>query len=168
MRPSEEVKAGGAAKYHAANARRGKLFAREQNRPPVDEGSFVEDGMYANVKAEGPARRWRGDRHGHDRRPARVPDGQRLHREGQRVGGPGRWKIIRIIEGAYKTGVPMVYLVDSAGARITDQVDLFPGAAARARSFTPRSRPAGRSRRCARCSDLLLPAAPTSRPSATS
>src|SRR5262249_57145332 len=36
-------------------------------------------------------------------------------------------KIIRIIERAYTTGVPMVYLVDSAGARITDQVDLFPG-----------------------------------------
>jgi acetyl-CoA carboxylase carboxyltransferase component len=36
-------------------------------------------------------------------------------------------KIIRIIEKAYATGVPMVYLVDSAGARITDQVDLFPG-----------------------------------------
>jgi len=36
-------------------------------------------------------------------------------------------KIIRIIEKAYATGVPMVYLVDSAGARITDQIDLFPG-----------------------------------------
>jgi acetyl-CoA carboxylase carboxyltransferase component len=36
-------------------------------------------------------------------------------------------KIIRIIETAYRTGVPMVWLVDSAGARITDQVDLFPG-----------------------------------------
>jgi acetyl-CoA carboxylase carboxyltransferase component len=36
-------------------------------------------------------------------------------------------KIIRTIEAAYREGVPMVYLVDSAGARITDQVDLFPG-----------------------------------------
>src|SRR5437899_3133058 len=36
-------------------------------------------------------------------------------------------KIIRIIGKAYATQVPMVYLVDSAGARITDQVDLFPG-----------------------------------------
>src|SRR5439155_5316541 len=36
-------------------------------------------------------------------------------------------KIIRIIERAYDTGVPMIYLVDSAGARITDQVELFPG-----------------------------------------
>src|SRR5690606_10399582 len=36
-------------------------------------------------------------------------------------------KIIRVIEQAYTAGVPMVYLVDSAGARITDQVELFPG-----------------------------------------
>jgi acetyl-CoA carboxylase carboxyltransferase component len=36
-------------------------------------------------------------------------------------------KIIRIIERAYEHGHPMIYLVDSAGARITDQVDLFPG-----------------------------------------
>jgi acetyl-CoA carboxylase carboxyltransferase component len=36
-------------------------------------------------------------------------------------------KIIRVIERAYATSVPMVYLVDSAGARITDQIDLFPG-----------------------------------------
>src|SRR4029078_11171391 len=36
-------------------------------------------------------------------------------------------KIIRIIERAYATGVPMIYLVDSAGARLTAQVDLCPG-----------------------------------------
>ena len=36
-------------------------------------------------------------------------------------------KIIRIIEQAYSLGVPMVWLVDSAGARITDQVQMFPG-----------------------------------------
>ena len=36
-------------------------------------------------------------------------------------------KIIRIIERASAERIPMVYLVDSAGARITDQVQLFPG-----------------------------------------
>ncbi|MDQ3956995.1 MAG: acyl-CoA carboxylase subunit beta, partial [Actinomycetota bacterium] len=36
-------------------------------------------------------------------------------------------KIIRIIELARRHEHPMVYLVDSAGARITDQIDLFPG-----------------------------------------
>src|SRR6185437_10686398 len=36
-------------------------------------------------------------------------------------------KIIRIQERALDLQVPMIYLVDSAGARITDQVQMFPG-----------------------------------------
>src|SRR6266508_3567659 len=36
-------------------------------------------------------------------------------------------KILRIQERALRQQVPMVYLVDSAGARITDQVQMFPG-----------------------------------------
>ena len=36
-------------------------------------------------------------------------------------------KILRIQERALAHQVPMVYLVDSAGARITDQVRMFPG-----------------------------------------
>ena len=35
-------------------------------------------------------------------------------------------KIIRIQEIAEKNQVPMLYLVDSAGARITDQLEMFP------------------------------------------
>jgi len=35
--------------------------------------------------------------------------------------------IIRIQEQALEHQVPMVYLVDSAGARITEQVQMFPG-----------------------------------------
>lgn len=35
-------------------------------------------------------------------------------------------KIIRIQETAEKLKVPLLYLVDSAGARITDQLDMFP------------------------------------------
>jgi len=44
-------------------------------------------------------------------------------------------KIIRIIEKAYGAGLPMIYLVDSAGARITDQVDMFPGRRGAGRIF---------------------------------
>src|SRR5690625_7489517 len=36
-------------------------------------------------------------------------------------------KIIRIQETAQKLEIPMLYLVDSAGARITDQIEMFPG-----------------------------------------
>src|SRR5213075_1492392 len=36
-------------------------------------------------------------------------------------------KIIRIQETAARIRVPLLYLIDSAGARITDQIEMFPG-----------------------------------------
>src|SRR5256712_12546540 len=36
-------------------------------------------------------------------------------------------KIVRIQETAGRLGIPLFYLIDSAGARITDQIDMFPG-----------------------------------------
>ena len=44
-------------------------------------------------------------------------------------------KILRIQERALTPQVPMVYLVDSAGARITDQVQMFPGRRGAGRIF---------------------------------
>ena len=44
-------------------------------------------------------------------------------------------KIIRIQERALDLRVPMIYLVDSAGARITDQVQMFPGRRGAGRIF---------------------------------
>ena len=52
-------------------------------------------------------------------------------------------KIIRIIEKAYRTGIPMIYLVDSAGARITDQVDMFPGRRGAGKIFHTQVRASG-------------------------
>ncbi|NGM14849.1 acyl-CoA carboxylase subunit beta [Verrucosispora sp. CWR15] len=123
----KRIRAGGAEKYHAANAAKGKLFARERVALLVDEGSFVEDGLYANALAEGlPA-------DGVVTGTATVDGRQVCLMANDSTVKAGSWgartveKIIRIIERAYDTGVPMVYLVDSAGARITDQVELFPG-----------------------------------------
>ena len=61
----KRARAGGADKYHAANAAKGKLFARERVALLVDEGSFVEDGLYANALADGLPGRRRGHRHRH-------------------------------------------------------------------------------------------------------
>ncbi|MBE1486168.1 acyl-CoA carboxylase subunit beta [Plantactinospora soyae] len=123
----KRVRSGGAEKYHAANAAKGKLFARERIAMLVDEGSFVEDGMYANALADGlPA-------DGVITGSARIDGRQVCLMANDSTVKAGSWgartveKIIRIIERAYAAGQPMVYLVDSAGARITDQVDLFPG-----------------------------------------
>ena len=44
-------------------------------------------------------------------------------------------KIIRIQEIAEKLHVPLLYLVDSAGARITDQLDMFPNRRGAGRIF---------------------------------
>ncbi|MCB0914558.1 MAG: acyl-CoA carboxylase subunit beta [Actinobacteria bacterium] len=119
--------AGGAQKYHDANSARGKLFARERIDYLVDPGSFVEDGQLANALAEGlPA-------DGVITGTARIDGRTVALMANDSTVKAGSWgartveKIIRIIERAYQLGVPMLWLVDSAGARITDQVDLFPG-----------------------------------------
>jgi acetyl-CoA carboxylase carboxyltransferase component len=123
----KRVRAGGAEKYHAANQARGKLFARERVALLVDEGSFVEDGLYANVLADGlPADGVITGAATVDGRPVRLMANDSTVKAGS-WGARTVEKIIRVIERAYAEGVPMVYLVDSAGARITDQVDLFPG-----------------------------------------
>jgi acetyl-CoA carboxylase carboxyltransferase component len=123
----KRVRAGGAERYHAANSAKGKLFARERVALLVDDGSFVEDGMYANVLADGlPADGVITGIATVDQRPICLMANDSTVKAGS-WGARTVEKIIRIIERAYKTGVPMVYLVDSAGARITDQVDLFPG-----------------------------------------
>jgi len=123
----KRVLAGGAERYHAANAAKGKLFARERIALLTDEGSFVEDGLYANSLADNlPA-------DGVITGTARIDGRDVCVMANDSTVKAGSWgartveKIIRIIERAYATGVPMIYLVDSAGARITDQVDLFPG-----------------------------------------
>ena len=121
------VERGGAAKYHESNAGKGKLFARERVRLLVDEGSFVEDGVFANVAAgDLPADGVVTGTATIDGRPVALMANDSTVKAGS-WGARTVEKIIRIIETAYRTGVPMVYLVDSAGARITDQIDLFPG-----------------------------------------
>lgn len=123
----ERIAAGGSPKYHQANAGKGKLFARERIARLVDKGSFVEDGMFANALAHGlPADGVITGNATIDGRPVCLMANDSTVKAGS-WGARTVEKIIRIIERAYAQGVPMVYLVDSAGARITDQVDLFPG-----------------------------------------
>jgi acetyl-CoA carboxylase carboxyltransferase component len=139
----KRVLAGGAEKYHAANAAKGKLFARERIALLVDEGSFVEDGRYANALADGlPADGVVTGLAKIDGRPVCLMANDSTVKAGS-WGARTVEKIIRVIERAYQTGVPMVYLVDSAGARITDQVDLFPGRRGAGRIFWNQVRASG-------------------------
>ncbi|HET8715493.1 MAG TPA: acyl-CoA carboxylase subunit beta [Holophagaceae bacterium] len=118
---------GGAEKAHAKNAEQGKLFARERIRLLVDEGSFVEDGLFAN--ALDPSLPADGVVTGTalvDGRPVALMANDSTIKAGS-WGARTVEKIIRIQEVAMRQRIPMLYLVDSAGARITDQLDMFPG-----------------------------------------
>ncbi|MBV9293792.1 MAG: acyl-CoA carboxylase subunit beta [Frankiales bacterium] len=139
----ERIRSGGGEKYHAANAAKGKLFARERIRLLVDDGSFVEDGLYANAMA--------GDlpADGVVTGTAQIDGRQVCLMANDSTVKAGSWgartveKIIRTIENAYRLGVPMVWLVDSAGARITDQVEMFPGRRGAGKIFHTQVRASG-------------------------
>jgi acetyl-CoA carboxylase carboxyltransferase component len=123
----EQIEAGGAQKYHDKNSAQNKMFVRDRLNLLFDNGEYsVEDAKFANNQA--------GD----------LPADGVVTAIGK-MGGKtvcvmandstvkaGSWgartveKIIRIQETAQKLKVPMLYLVDSAGARITDQIDMFP------------------------------------------
>src|ERR1700737_4510338 len=120
------IEKGGAPKYHQKNAETGKLFARERVGLLLDEGSFVEDGALANaLDPELPAD---GVVTGLGRMAGRLV-AVMANDSTVKAGSWGRRtveKIIRIQEQALKARCPMLYLVDSAGARITDQIEMFP------------------------------------------
>src|SRR2546421_1562477 len=119
------VEKGGAPKYHESNAEKGKLFARERIRLLVDEESFVEDGLYANALAgDLPADGVVTGTATVDGRPVCLMANDSTVKAGS-WGERTVEKIIRIIETAYRTGVPMVWLVDSAGGRVTHQGAIF-------------------------------------------
>jgi acetyl-CoA carboxylase carboxyltransferase component len=125
---TERALRGGAEKYHKKNAEEGKLFVRERLRLFFDEeAAFVEDGLLANnqaadLPADGVVTGV-GLVHG---RPVAVMANDSTVKAGS-WGARTVEKILRIQEQAGRQRIPLVYLVDSAGARITDQLDMFPG-----------------------------------------
>src|SRR5258706_951727 len=131
----QRIEKGGAPKYHQKNAEQAKLFARERVRLLLDEGSFVEDGALANAaEADLPAD---GVITGLGKIAGR-PVALMANDSTVKAGSWGRRtveKIVRIQEQALKLRCPMAYLVDSAGARITDQLQMFPGRRGAGRIF---------------------------------
>ena len=137
------IERGGAAKYHEANAAKGKLFVRERIALLIDEGSFVEDGLLANALAgDLPADGVVTGTATIDGRPVCLMANDSTVKAGS-WGARTVEKIIRIIEAAYRRQIPMVWLVDSAGARITDQVAMFPGRRGAGRIFHTQVRASG-------------------------
>src|SRR5207245_2048674 len=108
-------------------AEQNKLPVRKRLELLLDRDSFVEDGLYANILAEDLAAD--GVVTGTGRiasRPVCVMANDPTVKAGS-WGARTVEKILRIQETAARIRVPLFYLVDSAGARITDQIEMFPG-----------------------------------------
>jgi methylmalonyl-CoA decarboxylase subunit alpha len=137
--------AGGAEKYHQKLAEQGKLFVRERLRLLLDDAdSFAEEGLLVSALAgDLPADGVITGVGDIGSRPVAVMANDPTVKAGS-WGAPTVEKIIRLIESARRRKLPIVYLVDSAGARITDQVDLFPGRRGAGKIFYNQVRASGR------------------------
>ena len=121
-----------------------KLPVRDRLRLLLDPGSWVEDGLLANAGADGlPAD---GVLTGVGRiegRPVAVIAHDFTVKAGS-WGGLSCEKQIRILERADRDLLPVVYLVDAAGGRLSDQMGFFPGQRGAARMFHLQVRLSGR------------------------
>ena len=124
--------------------RQGKLFVRRRLALLLDDSSFVEDALLANASAADlPADGVVTGRGLIDGRPVCVMANDPTVKAGS-WGARTVEKIVRLTEYALAHELPVVWLVDSAGARITDQVDLFPGRRGAGRIFYNQVRLSGR------------------------
>jgi acetyl-CoA carboxylase carboxyltransferase component len=122
----------------------GKLFVRERLGLLLDDGSLVEDGLLANssvvdLPADGVVTGV-GTVHG---RPVCVMANDPTVKAGS-WGARTVEKIVRLTEHALRHDLPVFWLIDSAGARITDQVELFPGRRGAGRIFYNQVKLSGR------------------------
>ncbi|MGA9285860.1 MAG: acyl-CoA carboxylase subunit beta [Solirubrobacteraceae bacterium] len=132
---TDRALAGGPQRHHEKALEQGKLPVRDRVGLLLDEGSFSEEALLAN---------WNEDGLGADGvvtgvgtiegRPVALMANDPTVKAGS-WGPKTVEKILRIQERSASLGIPMVYLVDSAGARITEQVQMFPGRRGAGRIF---------------------------------
>ncbi len=125
-------------------ARQHKLFVRDRIDLLLDKGSLAEDGLLANASAQDlPA-------DGVITGVGRIEGRAVCVMANDPTVKAGSWgartveKIVRITEYALRHELPLFWLIDSAGARITDQVDLFPGRRGAGRIFANQVRLSGK------------------------
>ncbi len=123
----ERSRAGGPERHREKAAAQGKLPVRERVHRLLDPRSFSEDGLLASSDQEGLGAEGvvtgLGTIGG---RPAAVMANDPTVKAGSWAPKTVE-KILRIQERALSLRIPLVYLVDSAGARIDEQVQMFPG-----------------------------------------
>ncbi|AET69641.1 acetyl-CoA carboxylase, carboxyltransferase component (subunits alpha and beta) [Desulfosporosinus orientis DSM 765] len=127
LKEVERIHKGGPEKYHQKLKEENKLFVRERLRLLFDEGSILEEGTFSNCL------------------DPELPEDANIVGMAKINGRPvcfsaadftvkaGSWgakavqKILFLQEKALAMKLPIIYLIDSAGARITDQKVVFPG-----------------------------------------
>ncbi|WP_067730334.1 acyl-CoA carboxylase subunit beta [Oceanobacillus damuensis] len=139
-----KIEKGGKDKYHKSNEEKGKLFVRKRLDLLFDEGMNIEDAFFANcmdddLPSDGVVTGI-GKINGQDVCVMANDSTVKAGSWGKRTVE----KILRIQETAEKMELPMVYLVDSAGARITDQIEMFPGRRGAGRIFHNQIKLSGR------------------------
>lgn len=141
---AERIQKGGAEKYHQSNQEKGKLFVRERLALLFDDDIELEDAFFAECMSDGlPA-------DGVVTAIGKISGQTVCVMANDSTVKAGSWgaktveKIIRIQETAEKLNCPLIYLVDSAGARITDQINVFPGRRGAGRIFYNQVKLSGR------------------------
>ena len=140
----EAALAGGPERHHVKTEEQGKLPVRERVARLVDPESFSEEALLANWEQEGLGA------DGVVTGLALVGGRKVALMANDPIVKAGSWgpktveKILRIQERALELELPMIYMVDSAGARITDQVRMFPGRRGAGRIFHNEVRLSGR------------------------
>jgi acetyl-CoA carboxylase carboxyltransferase component len=141
--------AGGPERHREKAREQGKLPVRERVALLLDthqatgEPAFAEEGLLANWEQDGLGADGVVTGVGTiDGRPVALMANDPTVKAGS-WGPKTVEKILRIQERALSLGIPMVYLVDSAGARITEQVQMFPGRRGAGRIFYNQVRMSG-------------------------
>ncbi len=141
---SARARAGNFERDGGKLARQDKLFVRDRIDLLCDPGTFTEDGLLANTTATDlPADGVVTGVGMVDGRPVCVMANDPTVKAGS-WGARTVEKIVRLTEYALSHELPVFWLVDSAGARITDQVQLFPGRRGAGRIFYNQVRLSGK------------------------
>ncbi len=131
----DRSQAGGPSHHRSKAASQGKLPVRERVDRLLDRASFAEEGLLAGLEEDGLGAEGVVTGLG---TVSGVPVAVMANDPTVKAGS---WaprtveKIVRIQERALSLRVPLVYLVDSAGARINQQVQMFPGRRGAGRIF---------------------------------
>jgi acetyl-CoA carboxylase carboxyltransferase component len=132
---TERALGGGPERHRQKAHEQGKLPVRERVALLLDGGSFAEEALLANWQEDGLGADGVVTGVGEiDGRPVALMANDPTVKAGS-WGPKTVEKILRIQERALSLQIPMVYLVDSAGARITEQVQMFPGRRGAGRIF---------------------------------